>query len=150
MMLYTIDDIKQAAAKVGSFWFSKETLDWWGTTVFIYTHPDDKGGAYFITSDDNPQGTYALFSVRHCTKDGQISTPHFQEHATYREAVDAIEYITSFQWKRDVPIWAVLKFAEARKLIPGLYMVDWKETPKGGKLTTYDPTHGVVTGQMYR
>lgn len=55
--------------------------------------------------------------------------------------------IPAFDWKRDVPIWAVLKFAEFRKNQPGMYMTGWKPTPKGGKLTTYDPYWGVVTTQ---
>jgi hypothetical protein len=58
--------------------------------------------------------------------------------------------IPAFDWKWDVPIWAVLKFAELRKSTPSMYMVGWKATPKGGKLTTYDYHYGVVTNQYYK
>lgn len=142
MMLYTIIDIINAARKRGSHWFQPETLEFWGTELFDEITPDDNGGAYFFTEEDDLNCTARLFSVRHCTKDGEISTPHFQEHATYEEVKAAIKYITTFQWKRDVPIWAVYRFMDIKEkwhqnhgpMDDGIHMTDWKATPKGGKL----------------
>lgn len=148
-MLYTIEDIKDVHK---GNWFDEDTLSWWGSYVYGYVHSDDKGGAYFISSEDNFDRTLKLFSVRHCTKDGKISTPSWQEHVSWNEAKAEIGYITSFQWKRDVPIWVVLKFMAYREAMQfdTHYMTGWKATPKGGKLTTYDSHFGVVTNQYYK
>lgn len=53
-----------------------------------------------------------------------------------------------FDWKAEVPLWGVYRFMEYRADNPGAYMTGWKATPKGGKLTTYDPHWGVVTNQF--
>lgn len=164
-MLYTINDIKAAALKGRCrHWFDESSMEFFDSIVYSEVFPVDKG-TYFITSEQNHHGPAGghhpspdgydsdprMWSVRFCSLDGLIETVgEFQQHETYESARAAIKYITTFQWERDVPTWVVLKFAEAGKLIPGLYMTDWKATPKGGKLTTYDPTNGVVTGQMYR
>lgn len=46
-----------------------------------------------------------------------------------------------FDWKRDVPIWVVLRFIQMKeaftageRLGKSIYMTGWRATPKGGKL----------------
>ena len=150
-MMHTIDDIK-AATLTGRcrHWFDDSSMEFFNSVVYGHVFAQDNG-SYFVTSEQREDYTPRLFTVRFCSNDGPIETVgNFQEHETFEDAVRAIREDAKFDWRREVPIWAVLRFAEARKSIAGLHMIGWKETAKGGKLTTYDPEVGVVTGQMYK
>lgn len=57
----------------------------------------------------------------------------------------------TFDWRRDVPVWALLHFQGSDGYRLGCILTGWKGTPKGGKLTVYDPAlQKTSTFQIYK
>lgn len=65
----TIAEIKAANAALGHFWFSPETIKFFGTKIM----PTVVDGRYFITSEQPPHGP-RKYSVRRAEDNGSIST----------------------------------------------------------------------------
>lgn len=87
-MFNSVDEIR--AAHTG-FWFSAETLRFWGTRVYPEVYQGD-GVTYFISSDRDAYGTGRLYSVRSAMPNGDIQTVEpFQGYATLRAARKAAE-----------------------------------------------------------
>lgn len=90
IMFNSIDEIK--AAHTG-YWFSPDTMWWWGTRVYPDVYQGD-GVTYFISSDEGPHGG-RLYSVRCATPNGDIRTVGpFQGYATLDAARGAAERLT--------------------------------------------------------
>lgn len=81
----TIEEIKQANAAIGHFWFSPETMEWFQSEI----HPRVYHGRFFITSEQGKHGEWdgaRRFTVRECI-DGSIHTvSEFGEFDTWKEA----------------------------------------------------------------
>jgi hypothetical protein len=67
-------EVKEANEKLGRYWFSEETMKYWGTHI----HTDILYGKYFVTSEWNFERTKRLFSIREVRESGAISTLEFQ------------------------------------------------------------------------
>jgi|SRR6187402_1895917 len=77
-----INDIKDAHARFGGNWFSKDTMRYWGTRV----HSAVYGGTYFVSSEGDFDHV-RVYTVRRIDSDGSISTVgDFGAYATSRQA----------------------------------------------------------------
>lgn len=142
-MFKTMEEIKAATLKSRCRnWFEESSMEFFNTILYPEVFPTDKG-SYFITSEQREDDTPRLFSVRFCSNDGLIETiGDFRGYTSSGEAKAAIKYITRFQWKLEVPLWAVYRFMDIKErwrqghepMDDGIHMTGWKATPKGGKL----------------
>lgn len=82
-MLHTISEIKDAATNGHSpYWFSASTLAFFDSNIHPEVYPVP-GGALFISSERFDENSPRLFTVRHCTDNGKITTVgEFQEHGS--------------------------------------------------------------------
>lgn len=83
-MLRSLSEIKNAARDGASpYWFDKNTVEFFSSRVSSNVYPVD-GGAYFVTSEqDDSASTWhpRLYTVRHCTDDGVVTTiGEFQQY----------------------------------------------------------------------
>lgn len=87
--LHTLDQIKRAAMGVGSHWFDKSALRFFGSRIGEKVHPVS-GGALFVSSEQFDYQSPRLYSVRSCTFSGEIDTVgEFQQYATNQAAHSA-------------------------------------------------------------
>jgi hypothetical protein len=80
----SIADMKALSIKSGSFYFTKDTVKYWGSKV----HSDPNKYGLFISSEDNFDGTKRLYSVKffNFANPNRIETLSFQKHETLAEA----------------------------------------------------------------
>lgn len=78
-MTYTKDDNTWLLIRANTgYWFSKNTLAFFGSKIYWNTLTPVEGGYLFISSEDNFDGTERLFSVRKVNRDFGIETPEWQ------------------------------------------------------------------------
>lgn len=65
----SIDEIRAANKRIGSFWFSRATMRFFKSIVY----PTVYNGRYFVTSEEPPSGK-RLFSVRVVDNRGAVKT----------------------------------------------------------------------------
>ena len=91
-MYKDITEIKKANEEAGHYFFSPDTLQFWGSKVY----PRVYGGRYYITSEDNFDRTAKFYSVRRADERGHIETVWgFLEFNTLEQAKRAIEALLS-------------------------------------------------------
>lgn len=146
------DVIKTANRGISKHWFSQSAMEFFDSIAHSTVYPDNAGGAYFITSERQGDEYPRLFSVRYCTAEGEISTiGDFQGYYTRVDAEIVAKKEAAFNWKRDIPIWALLHFHGTIGYQFGCVVKGWKATPKGGKITIYDPVlKERTTWQIYK
>lgn len=97
----TINEIKAANKAAGFFYFEPDTMRFFDSRVESPVYPDEKGGAYFVTSEQfhGSQGSEPRFwTVRHCNSAGAISTARgfdYQEFDTSEDVHEMLERITA-------------------------------------------------------
>jgi hypothetical protein len=90
MALQNMNEIRAAAAKGMSHWFSAGSMAFFGTRLFESSVKPTKSGALFITSEQPPHGA-RMYSVRRAYDSGVIETVGtFCGHVTYEEAGAAL------------------------------------------------------------
>lgn len=83
----TISELKELSRANGNCWFDKETMRFWNSHICSGIIC----GKYFITSEDNYNGTKTLYSIRTFNEKGEIDTVgEFQGYATIQDARDAL------------------------------------------------------------
>ena len=65
----SIDEIRAANKKIGRFWFSPDTIKFFGTVI----HPEIYHGRYFVTSEQPPMGPRD-YNVRVVDDEGSVKT----------------------------------------------------------------------------
>ena len=69
-MYRTIQDIRNANAEIGHYFFARETLRFFGSRILDGVH----GGRYFVTSEKRPRSDDARrYTIRECVN-GEIDT----------------------------------------------------------------------------
>jgi hypothetical protein len=85
--MHTISNIKRANAKAGFFFFSRDTMKFFHSSVNekLFEGP---GGVFFVTSEQQDGGHPRLYTVRQFEVDtGNVRTAgNFQEFKTLKEA----------------------------------------------------------------
>jgi hypothetical protein len=73
-----IEDIATRNKRAGYNWFDPSNMRMFGTRVQSAIYRDNKGGAYFVTSERDRYGNAwngrRLYSVRYASKDGDVHT----------------------------------------------------------------------------
>jgi len=102
-MFQTIDEIKEAAGRKGSHWFSDEVLDFFNGKVY----PRVYGGRVFVTSEQGPTDHFPrLWTLRLALDNGDILTVgKFQAFESHGAAVAAAKRIGGFIEEGQVEIW---------------------------------------------
>lgn len=86
-MFDSIEDIMQANEENGNCFFHPDTINFFGSVVY----PEIYRGQYFITGENNFDGSEFRFTIRKAHSNGRISTVgQFQEYATLESARDAL------------------------------------------------------------
>lgn len=98
----TIEEIKEANADKGGYWFSEGALAFFNSIVY----PTVYGGQWFISSEEPPMGTRA-YSIRVAMRNGDIGTVgEFMGYDTLEDAEEGAralergEVPTSREWPR--------------------------------------------------
>ena len=88
--MLTIAELKERNKQNGSYWFSPDSLRFWGSKI----HGKVRKGHYFITSEDNFNRTERLFTIRSFDHNAHIETVgKFQEYKSLNEALSALEEV---------------------------------------------------------
>ncbi len=84
--------LRDANKNSGQFWFSPSTMAFFNSKV----ETDLINGEYFVTSEDNFDGTQRLFSIRRANPDASIDTVgEFQGYTSLNAATEALRRLPS-------------------------------------------------------
>ena len=84
----SVEQIRLYSLSIGHHWFSPSTMRFFGSKVY----PDLVGGRYFISSEENFDGTQRLYTLRMVTDEGLIDTVgDFQGFTSLRQARKALK-----------------------------------------------------------
>lgn len=98
-MFHSIDEIRQANAARGHHFFDRDTLRFFGSRIHETIYPVP-GGAYFVTSEKNFDGTERHYTVRQaysgCGRRGEVVTVDgFQGYASRSGAHGAAQRLAN-------------------------------------------------------
>uniref|UniRef100_A0AAU3I9F0 Uncharacterized protein n=1 Tax=Streptomyces sp. NBC_01393 TaxID=2903851 RepID=A0AAU3I9F0_9ACTN len=96
--LRTLDQVKRAARNgAAPHWFDASALRFFSSRISETVYPTE-GGAYFVSSERFDWQSPRLFTVRHCTTAGEISTVgEFQGYASRNGAHTAAQRLANGQ-----------------------------------------------------
>lgn len=98
-MFKNITEVKKANKDKGQHFFSKDTLNFFGSKVYpeLYTVA---GRQFFLTSENYYNGIERAYTIREVTPDGNIETiGEFLQYATKEQATFAIPFQMLREWK---------------------------------------------------
>lgn len=103
MITNQLIDLYEKLNPQGHF-FSKETMQFWGSSVSTILQPTTDGSVFFLTRDDNFDKTEKLYTLRVMPnkQEGGIDTLEFQKFSDRKQAVEALkEHKANYQAKQN-------------------------------------------------
>ena len=97
-MKHTRDDHTWLTIRVNAgYWFSPDTLRFFGSRIYWHTLTATNDGYFFISSEDNFDRTEKRYTVRYVNADYDIDTVgEFNGYASYQHAKTALKNIVGF------------------------------------------------------
>ncbi len=87
---HSIAEIREANQAHGYYWFTHSAMHSFGTKIESSVY----SGKYFITSEDNYNGTKRLYTIRQASSNGYVSTVEdFNKFHTLEDAREQVRAI---------------------------------------------------------
>lgn len=87
---HTIQDIKEANARMGMYFFEKKAMRFFSSRILAQTFDNGANGVFFVTSERGPNGVRAYSVRKFLPTTGDIETVgEFQGYATRKQAMTA-------------------------------------------------------------